>query len=390
MPQKLEAIRAGHNMARTYQELKDILSKQVSEADLTDAELQQRLGDYREFGKTSAGIDFETIKRTLAQKLPGQGVNNNVDSIAYQIAEMAGQLGRYPTADELISRFTPATKKRGFRLQTNIDPALLNFINNQDQRNELTGLIQGMVTPQDTSSDIKRIEDILKNRSESQKREADITSFVSEIPNELKAPREDRIKLLRELGDRRFDEMAPQLIEREAAMGRLRSGSVGDVLASSYGDIQANIEAEQARLVSEDDAFYFNAAYQNQIRKLMEGRTDLSSSLATERQNIRTQQENRFQQGQYELNTNLSNDLMMQKYENQIRAAQEYRRRQQELASRANGAATMGTAAGLAGTVAGAGLGFIATGGNPLGASLGASLGGGIGSGLPILFGAQR
>ena len=80
---------------------------------------------------------------------------------------------------------------------------------------------------------------------------------------------------MRELGNRQAQELTPQILARENALGRLNSGSVGDVLSSTYGDINANIESSAASLKAGDEQFYFDAAYQNQVRKLMEGRTSI-------------------------------------------------------------------------------------------------------------------
>lgn len=388
----------------TKAELKSELGADTVEADLTDKELAERREIYKELQGATEPLDRATIERELETKLKNYGVTpvSGADKRGKDFSEEAKRIitdkiletGRYPSAPELLQAIEPLRNKFKTTIHDKVNELftpLVNFANDQAARNYLSDFVKNWKTSPDTTADVKRIEDIIAGRAKETKREGEISSFIESIPGELAGPTKERISLLRELGSKRFGEVAPQLIAREQALGRGSSGAVGDILASTYGDIQGGIESESARLMSEDEQFYANSAYQNQIRKMLEGRTDLATSVATERQGIRTQQEQRFQKGQFDLNANVANDLLMQRYENQIRAVQSARQRQQEAQGRARGAGFMGAAGGLAGTIAGGVIGGFFPGSLPIaaGIGLGAGIGGGIGTGLPLLFGSQ-
>jgi hypothetical protein len=382
--------------------------KPIDEASLTDEELSRRRDLFETLGSTGESIGgySSQIKEAIERKVEAYGIPGEMGKdVSKALTEIVSQKGYYPQADELrqaLKEYSDAHKNEmgaGGRLSSLGTLAerfapLTNFINDQDARNELSGLFNNIQKAPDTSEDVRRLDELLGTRKETVAREGEIDKFITGIPGELEGPRNERIKQLRDLGGRQFEAQAPGLLAREAALGRYHSGAAGDVLANAYGDIEQNVESEAARLKSGDDDFYFNAAYQNQIRKIMEGRATAGASQGFERENIRGQQEQRFQQGQFDINANLQNDLLMQKYENQLQSAQKARQRQQDLQSRANRAGTAGALGGIGGTALGAGLGAafaVPTGGLSVaaGAGLGAGIGGGVGSGLPLLFGSR-
>lgn len=392
----------------TRSQLKTITGEGIDEPSLTDKGLEQRKGIFEQLGQSK-----ETIKnypgqlsQLLDRKLDAFGITNELrGKLKESVIDLIASTGQYPDAQSLKNKiqqianedspnkgWTPDGQRflKYGELPGAIDP-LLNFANDQSLRDEMSKFVEDIEKVPDTSEDISRIEDILTGRATEAKREKDISGFIEGLPAELEGPRNARVDLLRELGGRDFERLTPQILARENAMGRLNSGAVSDVLGSAYGDIQANIESEAAKLKSGDEAFYFDAAYQNQIRKLMEGKTDLSSSLATERQNVRTQQQNRFESTQFDLNKNLENDILMQKYEASIRSAQASRERQNQLMNSQKRAGMFGGIGG-AGVGIGAGLGALfalPTGGVSVGAgaAIGGGIGAGVGVGLPLLFG---
>lgn len=359
----------------------------VDEAGLTDEGLETRREIFEQLGKTGVPLNQRRsdIRDEFKSKLRAYGLlPARADQMAEVLADFTLEKGRYPTSQEFISKFPAGARA-----------PLVNFFNDQNARNEFEGTIDRLTKAPDTFDDISRIEDLLKTRRGKAAEEKQLSEFIDKtLPEELAQGRGERTALLRELGDREFDAIAPQLLARENAMGRGSSGAVGDVLTGAYGDIQGRIESEVANMRSSDEEFHFNAAYQNQIRKLMEGQGNLAGSLAMERQNVRTGQQQRFAQGQFDLNQNLENDLLMQKYENQIRSAQTMSKRQQEMMKRQRRAGLVGRI-GQVGAALGYGLGALfaaPTGGLSMmaGASLGSAIGGGAGIGLPMLFGAQR
>ena len=389
-------------------ELLDPKGKQVDEAKLTDEELLSRKGIYEDLGTSKQSLGRGELEEAFRSKLKAYGVDPDINGLYRRLTDIVIEKGRYPGADEFRqafgeteqevpvyeedadgNRIQVGTKKE--KVDAGIPPALNNFFNDQDARNDLSGLVDRLTkAPEGTDEDVKRIDDLISTRKTEADRNTQIDKFITDIPGELSGPTNSRIKMLREIGGRQFEQDAPALVARENALGRFSSGAVGDVVGSRYSDINASIESEAANLLAGDEQFYFNAAYQNQVRKLLEGKSDLTSSIGVERQNVRNQQESRFQQGQFDLNANLENDLLMQKYEAQLKSAQAARQRQQDLAakqSRFGTAAGIGGLAGLAGGLIGTAL--MPGAGTAAGYGLGASLGGAGGTAIGGLFGSQ-
>ena len=380
------------------QELLGPKGKPVDEVGLTDEELSGRRDIYEQLSGAKnelSGFPGQ-IEETLKRKLNAYGVSGSAgDEVTKAIKDIVVQKGYYPQADELRNALNERRKSEPLSVDVNSGP-LGNFINDQDARNELSSYFESLTGPQDRGEDVTRIEDLLSTRKTGKEREGQIDEFLGSIPQQLSETRNSRVDMLRELGGREFEDLAPRLMAQENVLrGDARTGAAGDVLASGFGDIQSRIEGEAANLASGDEAFYFDAAYKNQVRKLMEGRQDLGQALSFEKQNVRAGQEQRFQNSQFDLNSSLKNDLMRQTYENQIRQSQALRQRQQEMLNKQRSSGMAGAFGGLGGTLLGAGLGAalaVPTGGLSVaaGAGLGAGVGGGIGAGLPSLFGSQR
>lgn len=360
--------------------------KPIDESNLTDDELTRRRDLYQQLGQSKESLSGfpSQVQEEYKRKLSAYGIKpESIDQVANAFSQFTQELGRYPTADEFRQRFSDPNSLPNNFLGINTgafnDPALQNFINDQNARNELSGTFDRLTGSPDTGEDISRIEELLTMRRGQADTDRQLEDHIQGLRGELGGITDERIRGLRELGGQQFQEAAPGVLEREAAMGRLHSGSAGNALTGLYGDINQRIESEVANLKTGDEEFFFNAAYQNKIRQLMEGRTDLGSALNTGRQNARMQQDQRFQQGQFNLNANLQNDLLMQNYQNQLQAAQSMRQRQREMQNKARNAGMIGTVGGLAGAAIGT---AIAPG-------VGTMVGSGIGSGIGGLFGSR-
>lgn len=361
-------------------------NENVDESQLDIPGLQTRKDIFGQIGSTKGEIDRAGMVRAVTERLKAFGVTNNVDALANQITDTATRLGRYPTADELRNQFskdtlwskdsnkavesaasgksvawdTPFNSGKNnddvYTRKGYVPPELENFFNDQNARNELSGLVSGQINPTDTSEDVKRIEDSLSKKTLAAGNESKLQDFLGSIPNELTGSRESYIKSLRESQNAGFQDTAEELLNQQNALGRLNSGATGDVLSSTYGGIQGHIEDIQAQLENEDNQFYANAAYQEQLRKMLEGNADYATALTSERARVRGEQENRFQTSETALNNQNTNNLLMQRNNAALLNAQRRAQREASFADSQRQAELIGAGGTAVGETAGTAL----------------------------------
>lgn len=344
----------------------------VDEANLDDEGLSTRRSIYDQLGKTKGQLDTGTIQRSFEEKLKAYNVHGeSVPTVAKALADITSQLGRYPTAEEFRQNYAGL-----------ISPQLDNFFNAQDPRNEFSSTIQSQLSAPDTFEDIKRIEDLLSSRSTQRANEAEVTSHLDQLRGQLGNSRNSYMDALAEQENVRLQEAVPQHLATLNARGALFSGDVGDVLSTEFGNSQSLIENERATLEADDNQFYFQAAYQNALRKQLEGQQDYKGFLENERSRVLNEQNSRFQKSQQEVSAYAQNDLQMRQYNQALKAQQIQLQRQRDAAAKANRAGLFSGLGQAGGAVAGGIIGGVMTGGNPLGIAAGASIGGGTGGGL--------
>ena len=133
----------------------------------------------------------------------------------------------------------------------------------------------------------------------------------------------------------------------------------------------------RGQLEQEDLQLYFNAAYQNKLRQLLETRTDYASALEQERGELRKRSEQGFLRQQQNLDLSLEENLQRTAYERQL--ASETRRQVQsrDESERQARSQQIGAGAGAGGAIVGGIVGGIA--GGPAGVAIGSSIGSQIG-----------
>ena len=358
----------------------------IDEPSLTDEALARRKDVYDTLSQTGGILDRAYVERLVDNKFKSFKIKSSIGNEAGKlIVDEIMQTNQYPDAGRLDQLLNPLYRRLGNTVGL-IDP-LKNFVNDQNARNDISSNLSAITNPENKDKDVKRIADMIAKREIAAERESSISSYISGLPNELAEGRRPYFDTLDESGGRSFQDQAPAIIATEHALGRGTSGALGDVLASSRSDIQFRIESEKARVMSADDDFYFNAAYNNQVRKILEGRTDFNSALDTERQNVRQQQEKNFQDKQFYVRQEAATDLLMQKYQAQLERAQLYAQTQRDSSKQRRQADLFG-GIGQSMTAIGTNLGFLS--GGPIVAAIGGGIGAGIGAGLPIIFRRQR
>jgi len=268
----------------------------------------------------------------------------------------------------------PLTKeveeKRKF-IQDNSDDSLLS---QADLEKKLQYLQEVGATLGKTEQDYKPIEDLIAQSKQKAYDNAQIDDYLTKLPGELTQRREEHLAGETDRAIEAYTlDYVPRAMESANARGMLFSGDTSDLLTAGALDTAASLDDIRATLEQEDNQFYFNAAYQNKLRTVLESNVDVRNYIENERNNVLTDQSNRFQSSQNDLNRRLESNLTNRTYDSQLRARQAAAKKQQENAEGANRKALYSQLGTAAGTAAGATLG-------PGGAIAGGSIGGAAGS----------
>ena len=365
--------------------LKELLSpdKPINEANLTDEELQNRQQQFQALGESTGTADPASIQRFIEDKFKAYGVLS--DRTAQERSKLSKSL-----SDAIVGSgqtdinqaingidIKSILEKQNLNPNVFIDP-LKNMMNDGDFRGQLGTFISDQVTPsKNTSEDISRIGDILSTRETKTANEGKVTDYLNTLPDVLSASRNDFVDVLKEQGQQELEAATPQFLAGANARGALFSGDVGDVLSTTAGGIQGNIESIQAQLEAEDNQFYFNAAYRNALRKQLEGQTDYGTFLAGERARIAGEQQTRFNRAQTTIAGNANADLQMRTGQSALTAQQARLKRERDLLDSERTAGLYGQIGQAGGAIIGAGVG-AAAGGVP-GAIVGSTVGGSAG-----------
>ena len=335
-------------MARTRQDLKKLIEDTKNEADLTDDELQSRLGAFEELG----AIPTETIdnKQKLADQIKSQ-IIGSLNAENYQTAAywMQNDPNAANIGNEIVDRILAAQEIEQFipnriRDITNANnPGAIeskNFstlkaigtgINRQFTDAVRTGY--ATVTPQqNVTEDVKRLQDLISTRKTAADKEGAIQSYLTEdLPSALTARREEYLGGATDRARGMFEqEIVPATMKEANVRGLLRSGYPETALTSKALNVQSDLDSLRAGIESKDYAFLADAAYQNKVRQLLEGQTDYRSALLSEQNKQLLEQGYRFEEGEAATNRNFQEKITQQNYQLQLKQQDAALRRQND------------------------------------------------------------
>lgn len=343
----------------------------VDESTLTDEALKQREDVFKQLSDSKGEVDQGGLQRDINQQLEDYGITGASRELKDALGHFVNSAQRLPDPIEL--RDYLQEQGQGGVVDSSYPP-LVNFLNDQNAKTHFSSLVSDQLKAPNTYDDVTRIEDLLSSRGEAAKQDEQITTDLQGIQDSLSGNRDAYIQSLQNANDSNLQDTAQYALNQENAAGRLNSGSTGDVLSSIYGGNQGDIENIQAQLSAQDNQFYFNAAYQNQLRKMLEGNADYANALASEKGRVLGEQQNRFNTTQTTLQNNQSNNLLMQQYNSALKNAQLQAQRQADYNKNQK---TAGIYSGIGSTVGGIAGAAI---GGPTGAIIGAGIGGGGGA----------
>ena len=362
---------------------------------LTDAELIERREILGEAGKGETRIDRERFISELKGALERQGVSetNLAGKIATKVADATVKEGRFPSENEFFDMFggKPATvteKRLKHKLRAN-DPDkyeyvnveklpegganLVGFIRNKTNIDYFTNLALELKKIPVTPGEPEAIGDLLTGREAKRTQEKGIEDFLSALPPELAKSREPYLESLRAGGRKEFERSRADIEQTANIRGGLYSGDVEDLLSTSAFGIQSMLDAISANLEEQDNRFFFDAGYRNQIRKTLEASENLGKSIGIEREKFLGEQQYRFNVAQGKAAALEEENLARRGYERQLRSREARLRRQSDYESNQSRKSLYRGLGSAAGAVGGA---YV---GGPEGAFVGSQIGGELG-----------
>lgn len=387
-------ITGGKPTSREYsqEELKSQLGSDFDPGKATDEELKNRIQTYQELGQTGGVLDRASVQRELAQWLKDYRVPNieqeGKDALTSSIADWIIQNKRYPQADEMRNIvgggthvetetvYNPETnqnEEQQITVQNEIPNELANFINDQRARNELSAFVSSQITAPATLPTGEKITDISKNlqdivgeRATRTEREAQLSDFLKTVPGQLEQTTTEFIKPEAERAYTNLrDFIAPEVAQGLNIRGILNSGDLASEMARATGEVQGGIETTYGNLLSANQAFFANAAYEQTLRKAIEANQEVAGQIQFETARQRQEAQNRFKLAQQDIETSTNLSLFRRQQSRALDADRARLARNQDLynaSSRASSARNIGGAVGqIGGAVAGSYLGPAGT-----------------------------
>ena len=306
----------------TRQEYESILENTKDEAALTDEELQQRLDAYQGLSELPEErlplINMDALRKALYDAIISNPTAHNNSAAAAVGSEYAasaiaaGQFNANQFAD-IIKERTGGLNHKQYGDFVGLGQALSgyglvlqNYYNIQPNRKPVL------------AEDVKRVQGLFSARAAVKEKNKAIDSFITGLPDELKASREEYLTSERDLAVDELTRYAPRAFESLNARGLLFSGEPQDALDQRAVELGTGLENFQAQLEEEDNQFYFNAAYQKALKDDLMARDDYRQAIDTERGRVLQDRSNRFTANQSELDRQSQERLDRENYERQL------------------------------------------------------------------------
>ena len=357
--------------------------KSISDpANASNDDLQNLLEAHKGIGSTKPNVDWNIIADTVRQKLDTFGIPRDladkaIPLITDSMQKLGGTFDPNSIWQAVSTLAHPATGPQYGNMPGVMDK-LSAAINNGSVAADLTARTQSMVNAPDTSEDVKRIQGLIGDRANVTAQNAKVNDFLATAPGQLDAERTKFFDAQRnQAKDYITGEYAPQVAERLAARGLGDSGQVGASISSKYSDLLQGIDASQIDQLNQDTQFFQDQSYNKVFSDLVNARTDVGSTVANERQTLRTNQAQSFSKKQADIEANFNLDLFRQQSQKAYDTynAQLQKRRQDQKSQGETGLA--GQIGGLVGTAAGS---FFGPPGALIGGAVGNAAGTGVGS----------
>ena len=167
----------------------------------------------------------------------------------------------------------------------------------------------------DFSVEQKTVGGLLTGRKTAAEKEGVIEDYLAKLPAQLQESRGKFMAGETERAVQEFGQYVPRAEEELNVSGRLFGGGLPTFLGEAAADISGALESSQIELESQDNQFYMDAAYRNQLRKSLESVTDYRTALESERGKVFTERGQQFKASQSALDRQLNQSLRTDEYE---------------------------------------------------------------------------
>ena len=345
---------------------------------LSDEQLQEKKQLLTDMNKPTVNepADLKSyFKANIKSKLEpyfGNGITSDqVDSIVNYSVDSLHQ-GNYDpqgVIDRIVSFVGGGgqSKEGGFsgsvlgnrneRENIGIARAIAEDIRNDYYRETGSGKYDGSSTSADPAYglDLKAVGDVIADRGVKANLEAQYNEFAASAPGQLAADRKAFYDAQRvRAKDYITGEYAPQVAERLNAIGLGDSVEVGASIASKYLELLGGVDSGELNQLEADTQFFGQQAYQKTFQDLIAARTDVSGTIASERNVLRTNQGRGFANSQADIEKRFSLDLFRQQSQAAYNNYQAQVNKQRQTQRETNTAQNIGQVGQVVGQVAGA------------------------------------
>ena len=330
---------------------KNFIESTADESGLTANELRDRLEAYQETQSQFGGLltktrpDKNRLEVAVHNIMTEEGWSGRVAD--QKTPEFVKLLMSSPDPTENLKKSLGAENSKGEKVYDSVDKRLI-ALGGQVRDNQFS-----TYDVSDASPDISRLKEAIATATTKEEKDAAIESYLSGLPGELKSSRESFLSGEEDRAFSALERQVPLVLQNLNVRGMLQSGEREDELTTRALSLGSSLEEIQAELEADDNQFYFDAAFQNALRKELSSVEDYRSAIGGARRNILTERENRFQSSQSELDRQLQEDLTTSSYARDIalqRKKLQRERQQQQDANRLGIVSKIGETAANIGT----------------------------------------
>lgn len=255
----------------------------------TDEEIQNRLQAFEEFpGTLRKQTDVDGLRNKIRETLTKRlGRTSGDDPTVYESI-----LNRF-LADPNFSTDNPEIKQKYRASIDEVRQSIGNYL----------------PETKDVSGEVSKLKKILETRNFEAGRTKAIGDYLTSRREEFGALREEYLSGASERTEAEFLDYIPEAIGQINSRGMLFSGEPEDLLTSKAVSLQGGLEDLRSQLETEDNQFYFDAAYEAAITKQLSARTDYQDAIRTERERIMGERNRSFSSKQGDYDRQLQSEL---------------------------------------------------------------------------------
>lgn len=313
----------------------------ISGAD--EKQLNQLIDSLKEFGKTPDKVDVGTNFQAMAEDIYnktveryGIGGENHLDEAGTRAASEAWAHQLVDGEQDPQWYVNYLVERAGLNRNPNILKDALGFAgglhNSIRDKLSQSGYSQETRTPDQLyDPQLKKLQDALAPIVDTRQRQEALDTTIKSLPNELARGTDSLIQNEYDNAGRTLqDELAPQIAQNLNVRGLLFGGDLGAELTSAGGNLYGGVQDLHAQLLADDDAFFRDAAFKNELQKVSQTDQNYLEGLSRERNTAMQASQDRFKSGQADLQRKFQEDLTKRQAQSSYFQAQEKAEKQRQ------------------------------------------------------------